>query len=410
MVHASPTTTSTRTTITSVTPTETIQEEEDVVATQSASVSFETTTMPMPLSSTQKRYVSEGGVTFPSAGTVDPNIPLNSNGEYFEVPRGHGLLVRLHSEDGSVSITTTPDQNFPEIHTHCYAPACMRDMKLLHGGGSGTAVFGGYHPEMQHIVMKHGSSRDTKEVFSLATIASELIRRQRINGYSSTTPLTAAEAAHDMKKRIPEFVCVYISPFHLRDRGKELWASLRTVTYTPSGRRLSSVTAAVSGNNNNNSIRDSQRLTHDELQKLQKLAKFRPRYSNSSSSSIKNKENNALLKSGVALDLSLPRRIVRVHTGSRARLVEEWCVSFHAVDMYVPALDEHHKIVAHPAEGGGGENEEDRAIRFLQDFCVELMNQEDTHNWKGTTVCLGGTIGFDAFVTDRCGSHLFLFF
>jgi hypothetical protein len=379
-----------RTTTPSTNPSETIEED---VATQSSSVTFETaTTISMPRSSTQKRYVSEGGVTV-SAELVDPNL-LNSSGEYFEVPTGHGLLIRLHSEDGSVSITTCPDRNFPEIHTHCYAPACMQDMKLLHGGGSGTAVFGGYHPEMQHIVMKHGSSRDTKEVFSLATIASELIRRQRINGHSettttttTTTPLTAAEAALDMKNRIPEFVCVYISPFHLRDRGKELWASLRTITYTPSGRRLSTVVATGT----NNSIRNSQRLTHDELQKLQKLSKFRPK---SSSSSSTNRKTNALLKSGVALDLSLPRRILRVHTVRRARL-EEWCVSFHAVDMYVPPLDEHHKIVAHTStSGGGAEEEKDYAIKFLQDFCVELMNQEDTHNWKGTTMCEEGKFRF----------------
>ena len=123
----------------------------------------------------------------------------------FEVPQDHGLLMHLHA-DGRVTIETEPDQHYPEIHPHCYAPKSLEDVRLLHGGGSGTAVFGGVHPTLQAIVMKHGGSKDTKEVFSLATIADELLqRRKRLCDESSSSskprlPATAAAARLRQRK------------------------------------------------------------------------------------------------------------------------------------------------------------------------------------------------------------------
>ena len=136
----------------------------------------------------------------------------------FEVPEGYGLWMRLNSSDLSVSIESVPDQHYPEIHPNCYAPADMDEVCLLHGGGSGTAVFHGRHPEIGSIVMKHGNAKDTGEVFALASINKELFRR---------SVQLSSPAARAMRSRIPEFTMVYMSPFHLRDRAKELWASLR---------------------------------------------------------------------------------------------------------------------------------------------------------------------------------------
>ena len=139
-----------------------------------------------------------------------------SKGSTIEIlPTDHGLLIALQS--GKVSLQAELDANYREIHPNCYAPACLSQVHPLPGGGSGTAVFHGQHPTLGSMVMKHGGPSDLQEVFSLSLISSELQQR----GVTSETVQAAAER---MKGRIPEFVMVYISPFHLRDRGKELWS------------------------------------------------------------------------------------------------------------------------------------------------------------------------------------------
>ena len=87
------------------------------------------------------------------------------------VPEGDGLLICLDG-DGTVCFRTEKDQHYPHIHPNCHAPASLAGVHLLHGGGSGTAVFHGYHrTTAQSIVMKHGNSKDTVESLSLATSA-----------------------------------------------------------------------------------------------------------------------------------------------------------------------------------------------------------------------------------------------
>ena len=143
----------------------------------------------------------------------------DQQGEY-EVPQGYGLLIRLHSLEGTVTLESVPDCHYTEIHPNCYAPADMDDVRLLHGGGSGTAVFHGENTSLSlgSIVMKHGGAKDTAEVFSLAGISQELLERSKT---------LSPEAADAMRSRIPEFTMLYLSPYHLRDRASELWASLR---------------------------------------------------------------------------------------------------------------------------------------------------------------------------------------
>jgi hypothetical protein len=141
----------------------------------------------------------------------------NEQGEY-EVPEGYGIWIRLDCHDGSVSLECVSDQHYTEIHPNCYAPLDLTEVYLLHGGGSGTAVFHGRHAQLGSIVMKHGTASDTDEVFALASINRELLERSH---------LLSPDAATSMLARIPTFVMVYLSPFHFRDRGQELWASLR---------------------------------------------------------------------------------------------------------------------------------------------------------------------------------------
>lgn len=135
------------------------------------------------------------------------------------VPDDFGLLIFL-SEDGSVCFNIQEDANLPHIHRNCYAPKELKDTRLLHGGGSGTAVFYGCHPILGKVVGKHGHQGDTREVMALAHIASELEKRAKRNPDCN-------EAARRMKARIPEFMGVYISKHHLRSRTSELGKTVR---------------------------------------------------------------------------------------------------------------------------------------------------------------------------------------
>lgn len=162
-----------------------------------------------------------------SSGGLDTEAANNALLQ--EVSTGRGLLFQLNSDEGSVSMDAVLNQCYPSIHPNCHAPACLTNVRLLYGGGSGTAVFGGDHPTLNAIVMKHAGPKDAREVFSLASITEELLNRRVLSELASA----------DMSRRISSFAMVYISPYHLRDRAKELWFSLRTVAYTPSGRRKS---------------------------------------------------------------------------------------------------------------------------------------------------------------------------
>lgn len=152
---------------------------------------------------------------------------------------GEGLMMILHS-NGHLELKATKDKHYPDIHANCYAPAELKDVKLLHGGGSGSAVFGGYHPDLESIVMKHAGPKDANEVFSLAQISRELANRGEND----------ASAANSMQSRIPRFTMAYISCYHVRHRKDEPWNSLRTVSYSSFGTRLSFGRSVSFGSNN----------------------------------------------------------------------------------------------------------------------------------------------------------------
>ena len=261
----------------------------------------------------------------------------------FEVTDGDGLLIQLHSDDGSVSMTSIPDQRYEFIHPNCYAPAHMDDVRLLHGGGSGTAVFGGiYHPPSSPspipIVMKHGGPKDTKEVFSLATITAELMKRR-------STSEQSEKAFHSMKRKIPEFVGVYISRHHLRDRGKELWCSVRSLIYTPSGTRLSIL------GNSNRSLNSSNRSGEGSI--------FYDKLSN--------RESNATFTA------QPPARTLRVIFGNERSPIY-WDIDHTNVDIHVPSLRSNTDDVDSGNDG----------IEFIRRFGDELQKLEHKHEWKVT--------------------------
>lgn len=142
------------------------------------------------------------------------SIRANERG-IIEVPPGYGLLMRLDGRE--VVMETVVDHHASAIHPNCYIPASFSDLHVLKGGGSGAAVFAGSHPILKKVVMKHAGAKDTREVLSLAEIDKEFQRRD------------AAAAAY-LRKRIPGFAFLYISPYHVRDRSQELCSTIRADT------------------------------------------------------------------------------------------------------------------------------------------------------------------------------------
>ena len=173
------------------------------------------------------------------SGGCDASRALD--GLIFEAPPGTGLLITLSpsEEDDSSSaspstsllLTFVPDLPLTNIHPNAHGPASplpvmpmqpasLSDVHLLMGGGSGATVFSGsiHHYGLGSVVMKHGGPKETAEHVALATIEEELRKR----GGSS-------DAAEFFRTRIPSFSFIYISPWHCRDRGAELWSTLRNL-------------------------------------------------------------------------------------------------------------------------------------------------------------------------------------
>ena len=130
----------------------------------------------------------------------------------------YGLAITI--QDGACQFHLCPDKNYPKIHPHVYAPSNLKEMEILHGGGSGVSVFGAKSPKYGDLVMKHGNFKDLQELFALVTIAKELKSRGVANKQS--------KAALHMQQCLPEFKMIYISPFHIVDRGI-FWDQIRVL-------------------------------------------------------------------------------------------------------------------------------------------------------------------------------------
>ena len=135
-------------------------------------------------------------------------IQVNQEG-VIEIPDKKGFLLRLDARTGEALMEAVGDHHEPSIHPNCYIPESFSRLQTLNGGGSGAAVFAGSHPMLKDVVMKHAGAKDTREVLSLAEIGKELKGRD-------------PKAAEYLRKRIPEFSFLYISPHHVRDRSGEL--------------------------------------------------------------------------------------------------------------------------------------------------------------------------------------------
>ncbi|KAL7574618.1 hypothetical protein ACA910_002970 [Epithemia clementina (nom. ined.)] len=159
-----------------------------------------------------------------------------------KIPERNGLMLRLDNSNGHLHVEYDEDGHFAQIHPNCFAPASLKDVRLLKGGGSGTAVFSGQYPRLHNttVVMKHAGHKDTEEVMSLAGVHEQLLHRgtqRKLEGSSSNNnddcdddDYDLMEASAFLTNRIPQFLFCYISPRHVRDRATELWNTLRAKT------------------------------------------------------------------------------------------------------------------------------------------------------------------------------------
>ena len=142
-----------------------------------------------------------------------------------DAPPEYGLRITLQEATSTTSTSSSPqrrkrkqicrleyvpDQPLEEKihHPHAFGPSSLGELHVLGGGGSGVTVFEGEDSELGNLVMKHGSYRDTKELFALAKIAQELSERSEM----------APEAAQQLEAILPSFRMIYISPKHLWKR------------------------------------------------------------------------------------------------------------------------------------------------------------------------------------------------
>lgn len=266
----------------------------------------------------------------PPIDTSEAENMVAVGGCIVKVAEHHGIMVWLHP-DGTVTVETPLDRHYPMIHPNCYAPADLTQVYLMHGGGSGTAVFHGHSDRIGSIVMKHGNARDTREVFSLVTIRQELVRR------GAKFP----EAAEYMRARIPEFVMVYLSPYHVRNRGSEMWTTLRG-SVVGSGSILLSPTSPLTStqrlpaNSTSQSRADFRRIRRDSLSKFQ---------------DVRGSRNISILPSPRGDDFAFD-------------------VSFKSVELFVPGLCQDGSI----SDG----------VETLQKIGFRLARAQDVNGWKVT--------------------------
>eukprot|EP00804_Cyclotella_cryptica_P005561 CCRYP_003073-RB/>CCRYP_003073-RB protein AED:0.04 eAED:0.04 QI:258/1/1/1/1/0.8/5/212/865 len=119
-----------------------------------------------------------------------------------KIPIDQGIMVMMDEptasssesktrlENGSTSdgqnctclkIQPQSDSNLADIHPNIYIPSSLLDypeqIRKYGGGGSGVTVFGGFHPQLGSLVMKHGGHKDLLELVSLYKIERELMAR-----------------------------------------------------------------------------------------------------------------------------------------------------------------------------------------------------------------------------------------
>jgi len=118
----------------------------------------------------------DNGIPFPTSSATNTNAMRNHDMGNAVTPNtnattsnSHGTCLKLHPQE---------DANLPQFHPNIYIPNSLLDypdqLVKYGGGGSGVTVFGGHHPLLGNLVMKHGGHKDLVELVSLAKIEREM--------------------------------------------------------------------------------------------------------------------------------------------------------------------------------------------------------------------------------------------
>lgn len=302
-----------------------------------------------------------------------------------ESPPDCGIMIELrscedlfdgNSREGLVILhTAVPDASYENIHPNCHAPADLRNVHLLYGGGSGTAVFFGSSDSLGNIVMKHGGAKDAQEVFSLISIRQQLSIRTMFQ--QQLLQQEARAAARRMQRKIPEFVMAYISPFHTRNRSQELWASLRFGLSRSTSRNTSSTNLNLlnleSDKKNTEMFRSARSLFRSSLANVSPAHSvgFAGRRNSAFSTRMSIAEKNKIVK-----EERKKKRNLRVRIGEDAE--SRWNVNDNVVEVMI-----HSNLVAENNENKNHYVVKD-GIDGLLKFASGIRQEIANHHWKIT--------------------------
>jgi len=115
------------------------------------------------------RHAADTKSDDPNSSSVDSSAESAPNRPSLGASWNNGNSLKLHPQS---------DANLPQFHPNIYIPSPLLEypdhLVKYGGGGSGVTVFGGYHPLLGNLVMKHGGHKDLIELVSLAKIEREM--------------------------------------------------------------------------------------------------------------------------------------------------------------------------------------------------------------------------------------------
>jgi len=145
-----------------------------------------------------------------------------------------------------------------------------------------------------------------------------------------------------MRSRIPEFVGVFVSPFHFRDRGQEMWST----------------------------VRDASALLTDSCLKLLEGADYDDDNNSGCTSSSSEEREQEVQHSSQSQQMSASSRSIRICQQEPGQPADMQ-VLLRTVMLYIPVCGEDGSIV----EGG---------YDFLHEFAQVLAEEQQVQSWKVT--------------------------
>mmetsp|Transcript_183 Transcript_183/g.360 ORF Transcript_183/g.360 Transcript_183/m.360 type:complete len:642 (+) Transcript_183:1476-3401(+) len=211
---------------------------------------------------------------------------------------------------------------------------------------------------------------------------------------AAATAAAAVEASRCMKARIPEFVGVFCSPYHLRDRGQELWNTIRVDLVRNNQRALTDMVQEMilegqekrkKKQNYNDSTDSSDEeeddIGGDELEQLPELSQAVPslrkflqkgKYNNNNNNNNNNHNNNndPMMRRSQSQGKGMTRKISVCPSHDGTVKLE---VYLRSVMFYIPYYNAATGII-----------EASHGYQVLQQLAKELAAEQKLQAWKVT--------------------------